>query len=157
MRKCILSNKEYDSQNQFASYTVEEQDGKRSYIVQFVRGEGEEQFFRYFLEDPSGPGLGERAFVRRKRTINENDVVECLAKDGTRSALNIVPKDHLEAIINSFDAIDTVRELGMARALNIFCKPFKDLTGIDINPVEISLQLTEKVSGKKVEGRCLLL
>lgn len=157
MRRCVSSEgREYNEVEQFCSYTVEKRDGSRSYIVQFVRGAGDEQFFRYFLDDSAGPGAGERIFTRRKRTINRDDVVECLAEEGTRHALHVVPKTHLEAIITSFEVTDTIRASGLSQALNTLCQPLVAATGVDFNPIELLLKGGEKIAGKIVEDRCVI-
>lgn len=163
MRKCISrENREYNEQEQFVSYTLEKRNGARSYIVQFVRGEGEEQFFRYSLEDSAGPGAGEREFSRRKRIMNREDVEGYLAEEGTRYALNIVPKrtntlNNLDVIISSFESVDAIRATGLSQALAGFCRPFIEATGINLNPVELTLEFFEGMASKKVEGRCAIL
>ena len=54
MRRCISSErKEYNEQEQFASYTVEKRGGTRSYIVQFVREQGGSETTGVLLHIPT--------------------------------------------------------------------------------------------------------
>ncbi len=158
MRRCVTTaEKEYNEETEFACYTVEKANGARSYILQFVRGRGDEQFFRYSLEDTAAPGAGERDFRRRTRIMNFDGVQDYLAEEGAHYALNIVSKGYLERSISIFEGVDMIRSSGLAQALENLCRPFVQLTGVNFNAVDLLLQLPERIAGKTVEGRCNIL
>lgn len=158
MKQCIGVDKEYDENTHFVTYTVENPQGDRSYIMQFVRGDdGAEQFHRYSLRDPMPHSGVERDFERQFRIMNLDGVTNILALEGNTFVCNIVPKRYLlETINNSFGLLDIVRSNSIKKALDRFTQPFSQATGIDLNPVELGLTFVELITIKKVENRCTI-
>jgi hypothetical protein len=163
MLKCIGTDQEYNPDTHFVTYTIEKSDKTRSYVLQFVQGEneskGKEEFHCYSLQDPSPHSGQERNFERRYRIINEDDLLNKLAQEGTRYTMHILPKQNylLQRIHQSFNSVDTIRATGLAKALDVLCKPFMELTGININPVKVTLTIVEMGACKKAETGCRIL
>lgn len=157
MLKCIGTDQEYNEDTHFVTYTIEKSDMTRSYVLQFVQGEneskGKEEFHCYFLQDPSPNSGQERKFERRYRILNEDDLLNKLAQEGTRYTMHILSKENilLQRIHQSFNSIDTIRATGLVKALDAFCKPFIEATGVNINPVEVTLKIVESITCKKAE------
>ena len=156
-RKCISTEeKKYDEENFFCTYTVEKSDGSRSYVLQFVRGEGGEQFIHYFLDDSADSKKDVRVFNRKKRTTDRESIVLLLAEAGTHHGLNITPKKYLERVINLLDASGMISESGPSQAFSVLVEPIKKLTGIEVNPAKLISTLVDMAAVKKAENRCVI-
>jgi hypothetical protein len=163
MKECVVSQdgKEYDENTEFVSYSLQKKNGSRIVILQFVRGRGDEQFALVSLTQNSSniftitnnAQTAEKEYQGSYNIAMESDVKTTLEEEGVAYALNILPKDNLEAILHAFEGVNVVRAAGIVRALSIVCEPVKKLTGVEINPVELTLQVAERYTVKEAEGR----
>ncbi|MDF2690996.1 MAG: hypothetical protein K0S29_851 [Gammaproteobacteria bacterium] len=171
MRTCIISSegKTYDENTEFASYSVQKTDGSRILILQFIRGRGDEQFVLISLTKNTStvfatstgaaatPATTEEEFKSTYNIASESKVSQLLREEGVAYALNIVPKQYLEPILHNFETISTIRAAGASKALATLCEPVKKLTGIEINPVELALQVSERIGDIKSQNRCNMM
>lgn len=168
LRRCVLSvdGKNYNTDTQFVSYSVQRNDGSRFLVLQYQR-EGDELFSVIKLDSPIQnvglfgaipPAVGntEKEYKFKCNISSEEEVIHLLTQEGVYFHMNIVGKNYLERVLSIFEFSEAIRSSGLAQALNVLCDPVRKLTKIEINPVELTLSVAEGIGGKKAAGRCSL-
>lgn len=99
----------------------------------------------------------ELLFKVNKRIINRNDLIILLGKEANRYNMTIVDKKFLGPSLTMFDISSLIRGYGFMSTFNSLVKPLSERIGVDINPVELLLDLSDRIAEKKIEGRCCIL
>ena len=152
-------------------YTLQSSDS-RFLVLEYQRGEGDEQFSLMRLEavsskDPTlfsskkdvGPTADdkEQEYTSTCNIISRKIAVKILSDDTASYHMNITSKEYLERVITIFEGIGLVRANGAVQALDKICQPARDLMKVELNPVELVLLVSERFAQTKAENRCCIL
>ena len=155
MRYCVANDDViFDEATQFAVYTVEK-DAKRSYILQYVRNEGEPEVYeRFGIVDSAATGAGEREFTSSKSLLNLDDVNTILSDKEVRYKISLVSKDKLDTVLLNLNISHALRASSIRQAFQSLTDRIKPLLGgVEINPLELALGALKIAGTKKIEGR----
>ena len=160
---------EYDSESEFVTYTVESRDDHSRFIVMQWQDEDRtpEKFalinLALVLPVPQGnsnilfqPG-GDRGYNRIYSIIERADVIGRLQEERTAYHVSIVQIEYLNRVRNIFETVGIIRANGFVQALNCFSDPILRLTGININPIELTASVIERIGEKKAENQCSII
>lgn len=163
------SNEEYDPEREFVTYTVQNrgEDQSRFLVMQYQTDNRlPEQFVLVRLALMQMPEVNQNTlfphdenqqYQHTYNIVSREEMIEILQRDGSAHHQNLVPIEYLSRVRNIFETTGIIREGGTVRALNFLCQPVRELTGLEINPVELALLVVERIAEKKAEARCLVL
>jgi hypothetical protein len=187
-RQCILSenHQEYETETQCVSYVVQRANKSRFMIFQY-QNTGNENFT--FIElDPNvaeakieqpqqqaqaahvqaqgGPGLFvKQQYAIRREIINAVRAREFMEAEGNFYHMEILPKETMNTIESIIATGDFIRSTSLVAATKYLTDKINAavtyVTGkpIEINPIEITLSVADRVAEKKGENRplCVIL